>query len=365
MNGFARYSLGALVQRDANRIKAALIVVVAADHNDWFRQLAPDLFEPLTFHVLGFFFLAFTFGTNALSAHFVADRVARYLVPYWWVLTAASLAYFFMFRGNTVASDSLLAWALAAVIGNAPFVKAASGLMMLWFLPTLFGLVCLLAAFNSQQSSRMKHVAVGLALTAHLVIPFLPRSSMLWLPFGLVIAMEIFLLGLVWRQLLNRQLPRLWGPIVAAIFFASYGALVSVPVHLEVATLELAGIDTPFILFLQDVSGMAGVLTVVWLVGIPRHAKWLEAIGKNSLLVYLIHPVAYVVLGKLWPFAAKSDLTPFMLFLNGTFATFVAVGSAYAASGFVTRSRLLSAWIIPKSWELWPPVRLFHREPSF
>lgn len=359
MSVFADTKLETQVWRNADRIKGALIVIVAADHNDWFRLLVPSLFEPLTFHVLGFFLLAFSFGAKTWSFRFLADRVARYLVPYWWALTAASLAFFLIFRGNASPNDSLVAWALAAIIGNAPFVKAASGLLMLWFLPSLFGLACLLALFNSLHSSRMRYLAAGLAIVAHLTIPILPRLSMLWLPFGLAIAMNIFVLGLVWQRLLNCRLPKFWGPIVTVFFVTSYGALVLRQAHLEIATLELVGINAPWILILQDVSGMAGVLTVLWLVGLPFRLQWLEAIGKNSLLVYLLHPVAYVVLEILLSKKQMTEMGPPMLFLYGCLTSCVAVGSAYAVSVLLSRSQFLSVWIIPKSWEQWPPTRFF------
>jgi fucose 4-O-acetylase-like acetyltransferase len=255
----------------------------------------------------------------------------------------------------------VVARALAAIIGNAPFVKSASGFLMLWFLPCLFGLSCLLAAFDSLVSRRMKSFAVGLAIAAHLVVPFLPPAPMLWLPFGLAIAMDVFLLGLVWRQLLKCRLPRHWGSMAAAIFVASYGALVSAPVHLEVATLELVGIGRPWLLFLQDISGMAGVLTVVWLVGLSGKLHWLEPIGRNSLLVYLIHPVAYILLGRLWPATPGDDLAPSVLFAYGCLTICLAIGLAYALSVVVSRSPFLSAWIVPRSWNQWPPARMLAR----
>jgi fucose 4-O-acetylase-like acetyltransferase len=248
------------------------------------------------------------------------------------------------------------------LIGNAPFTKSASGLLMLWFLPALFGLTCLLAAFDSMRLSRFKYVGLGIALAAHLVIPILPRSEMLWLPFGLAIAMNIFFLGLVWRQLLNLRLPKMWGPIVTLVFILSYGALVAGPVHLEIATLELAGINNPEAMFLQDVSGITGVLTVVWLVSIPKHLQWLEAIGRNSLLVYLLQPVAYVAIGKLLPAISGNVSTQPQLLFYGCLTTCIALGSTFALSLFVTRSTLLSAWITPKTWTQWPPAARFLRK---
>lgn len=356
--GVSRATLQKLLELRADRVKAFLIIVVVADHNDWLRQLAPNLFEPLTFHVLGFFLLAFSFGARNLSIGFVADRVARYLVPYWWALTAASLAYFFMYQVRMSPWDGLQTWILAAFIGNAPFVKAASGLMMLWFLPSLFGLSCLLALFHSLRSAPARHLAVASALAAHLLIPLLPRPAMLCVPFGLAVVGSSFFLGFVWKQLLNLRLPRLWGAGACVVFIGSFAALVGGPVHLEIATLDLAGMDRPRVLLLQDIAGIAGVLSVVWLSGFRWLPKWLDAIGRHSLLVYLLHPVVYVGLAKLWPSSPKDALLELPLFVDGVLTCAIALGSAYAVSVLLMRSRRLAGWIAPRSWEQWPPARL-------
>lgn len=357
MESLPNTSLKILVGRNVDCIKGLLAIVIAVDHNDFLRSLYPNLFAPVTFPVLGYFLLLFTFGNKVLSARYIADRVARYLIPYWWALTAASFAYFLMYKGGKSPSDGFVAWGLAAVIGTAPFVKSASGFLMLWFLPCLFGLTCLLAVFNAIQSIPAKRFAVGLAITAHLMIPLLPSSSLFWLPCGVAIMMNIFILGLIWRKFLNVQLPQLWGPIVFAIFAVSYGALVSVPVHLEMATLDLVGIDAPWFMILQDLAGLGGVLTIVWLSSFIRKRHWFEQMGKNSIWLYLLHPVAYVILGKVWPTVPTDDLSPLVVFINGCLTTFVALGSAYAVSIYVIRSRFLSAWITPRSWDQWPPVR--------
>lgn len=352
-------TLKALIGRDVNRIKALLAIVVAADHNEFFWKLFPTLFEPITFPVFGYFLLLFTFGKKVWSTEFIADRCARYLIPYWWSLTAASLAYYFLYQRHTDPLDSVIAWAFAAIVGNAPFVKPASGFLMLWFLPSLFGLTCLIAAFNVIQSKRGKMLAVGLAVMAHLFLPLFPRLTMLWIPFGLAIMANVFILGLIWQQLLNVVLPRFWGVIAAATFVASYGALVSVPVHLEMATFELVGINAPWTMILQDLAGMCGVLTIVWLAGIVPRFRWLDALGKNSIWIYLFHPVAYVVLWTVWIVKPGDGLSWLELLLHGCLTEAAAIGLAYLAAVLMSRSVFISAWIIPRSWEQWPPSRLF------
>lgn len=346
-----------LLSRNADRVKAILIIVVVADHNDWLRSFFPSFFEPLTFHVLGFFLLSFSFSTKTWSSNFALDRIARYLIPFWWVLTASALAFNLTYKFE----DSFLKWVLAALIGNSPFVKSSSGLMMLWFLPCLFGLSCLLAIFDSIKLNRTRYIAISLAIVAHLAIPLISSSSMLRVPFGLAIAANIFILGLVWRKILKSQLFKYWGEINLVVFIATYTTLVWVPVHLEIATLSLAGISDPAILLLQDVAGISGVLTVVWLTSIPQKIQWLDNVGKNSLLVYLLHPFIYVLIGKLLVFIRITAATPFEQLLLGCITTFTVVGLAYSMASFVSHNHLLSGWFTPRSLRQWPPTRLLCR----
>lgn len=358
-------TLKAIIGKDINRIKALLAFVVAADHNEFFWKLFPTLFEPITFPVFGYFLLIFTFGRKVWSAEFIADRCARYLVPYWWALTAASVAYYAMYQRHTDPMGSVAAWALAAVIGNAPFVKPASGFLMLWFLPSLFGLTCLIAAYNVIRAPWAKTVAVVLAIMAHLFLPLFPRLTMLWVPFGLAIMANVFILGLVWQRIMVVHLPRYWGPAVAAVFAASYGSLVAGKVHLEMATFELVGINAPWTMVLQDLAGVTGVLTIVWLATIVPKFRWLEALGMNSIWIYLFHPVAYVVLGIVWLAKPSDPLGPFWLLVNGCLTELAAIGLAYLAAILMSRSAFISAWVIPRSWEQWPPSRLFAGARAF
>jgi fucose 4-O-acetylase-like acetyltransferase len=350
-----RHTLVDLVSRNADRIKGLLILVVVADHNDWLRRLAPEVFEPLTFHVLGFLLLAFTFGEKAWGLQFVLDRVARYLVPYWWALTAASLAFALAFGVTGGTGGALVAWSLAAILGNAPYVKQASGFFMLWFLPCLFGLTCLTAIFDSPQAKRMRGTLVLVAVAAHLLIPLLPRAQMFYLPFGLGVALNIFVLGLVWRWLLPWHVPKAWGWLALLVFVASYGSLAISATHLEIATLDMAGIDRPGVLLLQDLAGMSGVLSVVWLAEHLDGTRWLAIIGQHSLLAYLGHPFAYVMLGKLGFGPTGGDVSAPAMLLYGCLTGGVALGLALGVAIAVARSRLLSMWIVPRAWRQWPP----------
>ena len=356
MSGLENPILAARLSQVSDRVKGILIVLVAVDHNDWFRQLAPRMFDPLTFHVLGFFLLAFSFGAKPWCGRFVADRLVRYLVPFWWALAAASLAFGLVFRGGSSLVGGVIHFLLAALVGGADLVKASSGLLMLWFLPCLFGLTCLLAFYDSLVTRRARHVALGLALGAHVLLPVLVLPWMQWLPFGLVVAADVFVLGLIWRQLLQRRLPGYVGPMALVVCIVCYGVLVQAKTHIEIGTLEIRAMGNPWILLLHDVTAFSAMVTMIWVAEHVAVTRWLDGVGKNSLLVYLMHPIFYVILTKLWVSPAQADLTNLVLGLHACATTAIAVSLAYGVSRMVSSAPVLSAWITPKTWQQWPPA---------
>ena len=351
-------TLSSVVSQHADEMKGLLILIVAADHNEFFRLAAPSVFEPLTFHVLGFFLLTFSFNSSRYDANYLRDRAVRYLVPFLWTLSLLSLAFHVLYQQHAAPAASLMAWAMAALIGNAPFVKASSGFLMLWFLPSLFGLTCLIAAYGRLGTRWPRRMAIALACAGHLVLPLLPRSALLCIPWGLAIMAQIFLLGLVWRRMLLLPLPKYWGMVCATVFVTSYAALVVLSVPLEVATFDLVGIDRPGIMVLQDLAGVAGVLSVLWCAKAMAGFRCLKAIGKHSLWIYLLHPVVYVVLWKVWFVKPDISLGAAYLWVHGCLTGMLAVGMAYLAALLMSRSSLVSAWIAPRSWERWAPSRL-------
>jgi len=357
----ARPNLTDLVSAHSNRIKGILIILVASDHNDWFRELLPDLFKPLTFHVLGFFFLAFTFGSKVLSGRFLLDRAARYLVPFWWVLTIASLLFSIVVLPNADPTARLVAWLLAMFFGNAPFVRTSSGMLMLWFLPCLFGLSSLIALIDAVPSKHFKRLEWILAGLAHLVIPLAAASTIMWLPFGIGVALDIFVLGLIWRVISKWPLFEFWGLASLLMLVVSYGVLMMGSINIEIGTLEVFGVNRPVLMFLQDLAGLSGVVAVVWLASKFGSIRWLDAVGRNSLLVYLLHPFAYQGCARIAARIGLNASGSWMLFFVGCVMTVMAVGSAYMLSAWISDSPRLSKWIIPRTWQAWPPSRLIWR----
>jgi hypothetical protein len=348
--------LAGKLSRVANRLKGLLILLVVLDHNDWFRQLAPQVFGPLTFHVIGFFFLAFSFSEKPLTLDFIASRTVRYLVPFWWALTLTSMATSVILK-----SDISVLWAIenflaSALVGSASLVKTSSGLYMLWFLPCLFGLTCLLAGADTWTRKHGIKTVYGLALAGHLALPYIKGVWMAWVPFGLLVAAYVFFLGLVWRQCLRFRWTAFVGPLALACFMVCYGFLVENKVHIELGTLELSALQNPGTWVLHLLSVFSALLVLVWLADGFKPMGWIERIGEKSMLVYLIHPLSYLVLTKLWVSPGQAESSSGMLLFHACATSALAVSSAYGLSLILSRSEVFSSWVTPSTWRQWPPM---------
>jgi hypothetical protein len=361
MNISAQELLADKLSRVANRLKGLLIMVVVLDHNDWFRQLAPQVFGPLTFHVIGFFLLAFSFSEKSLSIDFIATRMARYLLPFWWALALTATASSWVLKTDVGGGAGLENFLSAAVVGSASLVKTSSGLYMLWFLPCLFGLNCLLAVSDAWSRKRGRTAVVSLAVAAHLALPFLKGAWMAWVPFGLLIAGYVLVLGLIWRQCLGRRWSAYSGPLALCVFIVCYGWLVVDKVHIELGTLELSALKNPGTWVLHLLGVYSALLTLVWVADLFKPLGWFERIGEQSILVYLIHPVVYLVLSKLWVSPAQAASGSFVLLFHACATSVLALAWAYGLALVLSRSPVFSAWVTPATWRQWPPCGYFRQ----
>lgn len=341
-------------------LKGLLIVIVVMDHNDLFRTLAPDVFMPLTFHVLGFLVLPFFLPIKPVDGKFFRDRLIRYLVPFWWVLTLSAVLYAVMFRGGSGLGTILIDWLAAVAIGSATLVKTTSGFFYLWFLPSLAGLVLLLTLYQSIQR-RWRYVAVAVMLCCHALITFFPTGMLTYLPFGLLIVAWVFPLGLLLRWAMTNTAAFRLRYVILAIFLGSYSYLVAHRINLEIMLLDLRSITDPLLFLLQDINAVSGVLVTMWLATKLDQSRLLNLCGKHSLMVYLLHPLIFF-LGYKVSGAANWHLDFFPLFAASVLSVVLTVLISLAMAMAIARMPIARAWLTPKDWNDWAPVRLIsHR----
>ncbi len=345
-------------------VKGLLVLIVIMDHNDLLRAWVPEFFKPLTFHVLGFLILPFLAPVKFLSQRQLFDRAIRYLVPFWCVLTFTTALYTVLLRHDAPANVVLIDWLAALLIGSAPLVKTASGFYYLWFLPALFGVVYVLSIFDTV-GRRSKTIITTAARLTHAFIAMFSIELLKYTPFGVLIVLWIFPFGVLMRIALKSESFYRYRYAVLGAFIVSYGYLVFRGKNIEIMTLELHSVTDPLLFILQDISAFTGVVVAIWLAMKLNTVRFINACGKHSLMVYLLHPLIFFcgmkVLG-----ASTWNLESYALALTAILSVVITAGIALLVAILISRLHFTRTWITPKDWNGWGPVRLaarcFHRK---
>lgn len=344
------------MQGSFDAFKGLLILIVIMDHNDFWRAIVPDPFKPLTAHVLGFLILPFLAPIKPPSIQFFRDRLVRYLVPFWWVLTIAAVLYYLMFQSSRDIGAVVFDWFMAATVGSAFFVKASSGFYYLWFLSSLAGLVITLTLYQSLNRS-WQRVCIVLLLSCHVAITAFPGGLLKYVPFGFLIVLWVFPLGLLIRWAVSDSNIFRARFLILAAFICSYVYLVLIGKNLEIMTLDLKPIADPSLFFLQDLNAISGVLVLMWLS--TKLSKWrfLNLCGKHSLMVYLLHPLVFLLGIKMFGLSISNLGNGQLLAAAALSVGLTALVTLGIALG-IARIAIVRAWLTPKGWADWGPVQL-------
>lgn len=344
---------------NVDTFKGLLIILVVLDHNDFLKMVMPALFKPLTFHVLGFLALPFLLPMKPLSGSFLRDRFVRYLVPFWWVLTLATIVYWLMYKNQIDPWTHALDWFAAAAIGSAPLVKASAGFYYLWFLPCLAGLIAVLAIFQTL-SRAWRWVMIVFALCCHAFITTFSGWALTYVPLGLVIVFWVFPLGLLTRWAVSAPLVYRLRFVVLITFLGSYGYLALSRESLEVMLVDLRAISDPWVFLMQDLSAVAGVLVTLWLASKLGKMRFIALCGKHSLMLYLLHPFIFL-LGVRMSGIDGVNLGESGLLTAAGVSVLLTVLVTLALALGLAQLPVARSWLTPKGWDDWGPVHLVTR----
>ncbi|MFT6372507.1 MAG: fucose 4-O-acetylase-like acetyltransferase [Gammaproteobacteria bacterium] len=318
-------------------VKGVLILFIVLEHNtllttayDWIRPVADSI------GVGGFILLTFLWPLKTFSLQLFVDKYLSYLIPFLIFLTLTTAANWIMFR-NVAILEGLWIYAKAAFLASPFDIKEASGFMYLWFLP------CLVALYFI----RLIHAKIGsifllVALVAFIVVVQLPERVLIKLPFSLHVIGFLYLPALVSAKFYNPIVnsPVLVKFVIGALFLI--GCFISTLIGWK---FFLAGglfptWQEPWLILFYSVLLVITVPSIYIIVSLLPNMvlQPLSLLGRDSLKIYLAHPIIYILLTKI----LKIIAAPLLSFL-------VVVALSVMFAWAVNRMPLLNRLMFPSS----------------
>jgi hypothetical protein len=326
-----------------NLLKGMLIILVVIDHNDFSRSLFPAFLLGLGFHVVGFMTIPFLKSAAPLDRHF-----ASYLFRQYWpfMVVASAMSVVVAFTAHVTPAAQLKAWALALYSGNSQALKHATGMALLWFLPSFVSMVALRTLLDNTAKA-WRAAAIALLCAAHLFIGT-AAAAQDWLPLGLLPALYVIPLGylavLTQRTLFERVRPVLALAVAAALFVPVKYLQMRAHLYNEVGFAIVADYTRPYALLVNDLEAVTGVL-LLFQASRLRLPRLIESCGRYSMQLYLFHAfVALLVYKATLAIGAKTPAA--VLFTASASAT---VLLTLALARRVADSRLAQRFLFPRS----------------
>lgn len=289
-------------------VKGFLILCIILEHNtlltsnqDWIRPYS-DAFAAGCF-------LIFSFSWS-LKEIPIKNFFDRYF-SYWWTfiifVTVTTILNYIMFP-NVSISKALINYSEAIFFASPMDIKISSGFMYLWFLPCLSFLYLLrLVAF------KVGNWAYIPSITAWLCIGLVDERDLVDFPFSLHVLAFIFFIGQIYSKIFPVLLQKkLYVRVPLIITFICF-SIMSYFVGWE---LFLAGGNIPTI----TEPGLILFYSIFMLTAIPgiyHTAHFLPKIfvnvlaylGNNSLMMYLFHPLVYILITQIVPIVTHPTLS--------------------------------------------------------
>jgi len=281
-----------------DKIKGVLIVLIVVGHNFLITSFVPELYRVLyCFHVGGFFLLSACLSRHPSDGRKIADKSFRYYVPYVLFLSLYSIVFFLLVASGRNPGDTLRDYVASLVVPTADSIKSASGVLMLWFLPSL---ICF-TVFDSLQRRLGPWVGMLITAVCHASIGCLPREWLAGVPWFMPAAGFMLFPAAVARELWMRdaRIARFVPAFLLALLFG--GWVWKAGYFCDLSSNAVPGIDSPLHLLAVDGFLLSAFFAIRGL-PLPRSAERVFALlGRESLSIYLFHTLVFYTLLKLKP----------------------------------------------------------------
>lgn len=335
-------------------IRGLLIIAIVLGHSQLLTEARPAFFVSLYFwHVQGFFILAWT-RLDSLQGKRLADRAARYLVPYLWLVVPLGLLRLLL-RVDGVTPAAL---GEAILVGSAPLLDAQIGTALFWFLPTFLGFTAAMMAIGYLRRRHGAQVAtlnMALVLLGALNLLGLP-DTLKWLPFGIGLVGYLVALSVLHEISYPVAMGQRGTPAAVLVWILVIAILIGEAMAIadgQVVNASIFAFSRPPTFALSVLHALAAVAMNICAFAAARglsRVEPLNMIGKQSLQIFLFHQFALFPLTKISWFLIGHDLNSGLRTPLGVACAICAICAALAANWVIQRVPAVRQRLFPADW---------------
>lgn len=337
-----------LTREQSEAMKGVYMLLIILAHNIFFTSLTQEqnvMSFFYMFHISGFFMLPFLYGSKGLSWRGLADNAVRLLWPFLIFTFVLYIGVWVVYKQNPFDLSDLGQIFLHPTSST---LRRFIGYQALWFLPAMFmAMVVHNLYFRFRTLIFILLAAIFAVKAIHLTNPQLLKGvniAWLWvLPWGLGSVLPDLFKGVVARLILVHRRWQTVAVSVSAAVAIGFGVW-------YFATSTRWGLNKAFF-YGEQFFPIA--FMVILFYAAPRLSRvgWLKWIGRNSLQMYLIHPLVGFGLVFLIPGYASFATWVQVLLIAGSLAAIV--GASVLGTIILKKTGPLYRFLFPHNLTQW------------